>query len=208
MQTATARIGVSAARSSLGRWRVVDIIVASVIGVAAGLIFWGWGLAYNPIGTPLEAALPGLQGLVNGGWLFAGVLGALVIRKPGAALYTELVAAIVSALIGTQWGPWTLVSGLTQGIGAEIVFALFLYSSYRLGVALLAGVGAAVALSITDLIVSYPGSDTPFIIIYTVTSIISGVVIAGLLSWLAMRGIARTGALSRFASGRESAVRV
>ncbi|MEA9986183.1 ECF transporter S component [Subtercola sp. RTI3] len=208
MQTTTATIGVSAARSSLGRWRVVDIIVASVIGVAAGLIFWAWGLAYNPIGTPLEAALPGLQGLVNGGWLFAGVLGALVIRKPGAALYTELVAAIVSALIGTQWGPWTLVSGLTQGIGAEIVFALFLYSSYRLGVALLAGVGAAVALSITDLIVSYPGSDTPFIIIYTVTSIISGVVIAGLLSWLAMRGIARTGALSRFASGRESAVRV
>ncbi|RFA14585.1 hypothetical protein B7R21_05965 [Subtercola boreus] len=186
------------------RWRVVDIIVASVIGVAAGLIFWAWGLAYNPVTTPLSAALPGLQGLFNGGWLFAGVLGGLIIRKPGAALYTELVAAIVSALIGTQWGITTLVSGAIQGIGAEIVFALFLYSSYRIWVALLAGVGAGIALSITDLTLSYPGSDTPFILTYSATSIVSGIVLAGLLSWLAMRGIAATGALNRFAAGRET----
>ena len=210
MQTTTANLRSSSAgtpgSASAGRfrWRVVDIIVASVIGVAAGLIFWAWGLAYNPVTTPLSAALPGLQGLFNGGWLFAGVLGGLIIRKPGAALYTELVAAVVSALIGTQWGFTTLISGAVQGLGAEVVFALFLYSSYRIWVALLAGVGAGIALSITDLTLSYPGSDTPFILIYSATSILSGIVLAGLLSWLAMRGIAATGALNRFAAGRSS----
>ncbi|RFA22091.1 ECF transporter S component [Subtercola boreus] len=210
MHATTTQLGRSTSSSSGSptggrfQWRVVDIITASVIGVAAGLIFWAWGLAYNPVTTPLSAALPGLQGLFNGGWLFAGVLGGLIIRKPGAALYTELVAAVVSALIGTQWGITTLVSGAVQGIGAEIVFALFLYSSYRLWVALLAGVGAGIALSITDLTLSYPGSDTPFILLYSLTSIVSGIVLAGLLSWLAMRGIARTGALSRFAAGREA----
>ncbi|MFX6269949.1 ECF transporter S component, partial [Acinetobacter baumannii] len=73
------------------RWRVVDIVVASVIGVAAGVVFWAWGQAWTPLSTAL-AFLPGLEGLLAGGWLFAGVLGGLVIRKPGAALYAEVVA--------------------------------------------------------------------------------------------------------------------
>ena len=39
-----------------------------------------------------------------GVWLMPAVLGALVIRKRGAAIYTELVAATVSALLGVSWG--------------------------------------------------------------------------------------------------------
>lgn len=185
------------------RWRVVDIVVASVIGVAAGVIFWAWGLAWNVLSLPL-AVVPGLAALLGGGWLFAAVLGALVVRKPGAALYTELLAAVVSMLIGSQWGWLTLLSGLVQGIGAEVVFALFLYTNWRLGVALLAGAGAGVALAVNDLIVSYPTTDGLFKTVYFVCSVISGVLVAGLLSWLAMRGLARSGALSRFASGREN----
>ena len=108
------------------RWRVVDIVVASVLAVAAGLVFVLWNIASNPLGAPLGALLPGLQALLGGGWLFAGVLTALVIRKPGAALYGELVAATVSALVGNQWGVLTLESGLVQGLAAELVFALSL----------------------------------------------------------------------------------
>ena len=103
------------------RWRVVDIVVASVIGVAAGLIFLLWNIAYRGPDAILEPLLPGLQGLLDGPWLFAGVLGALIIRKPGAAVYTELGAAAVSALtlIGNTWGAFlTLEAGLVQGIGA------------------------------------------------------------------------------------------
>ena len=199
---------VAPSRTGRFRWRVVDIVVASVIGVAAGLVFWVWGQAYSPISVPFEAALPGLQALLGGGWLFAGVLGALVIRKPGAALFTELVAAAVSALVGTQWGPLTLLSGLVQGLGAEIVFAVFLYANYRAYVAVLAGMGAGLALAINDLINWYPGATTEFAVIYTVSSLVSGALLAGVLSWLAMRGLAKTGALSRFASGRDVSARV
>lgn len=199
---------VASSRTGRFRWRVVDIVVASVIGVAAGLVFWVWGQAYSPISVPFEAALPGLQALLGGGWLFAGVLGALVIRKPGAALFTELVAAAVSALVGTQWGPLTLLSGLVQGLGAEIVFAVFLYANYRAYVAVLAGMGAGLALAVNDLINWYPGATTEFAVIYTVSSLVSGALLAGVLSWLAMRGLAKTGALSRFASGRDVSARV
>ncbi|CDP88487.1 MULTISPECIES: ECF transporter S component [Mycolicibacterium] len=185
-------------------WRVVDIVVASVLATAAGLVFVVWNIASNPISAPLTAVLPGLQALLAGGWLFAGVLTALVIRKPGAALYGELVAATVSALVGNQWGVLTLESGLVQGIGAELVFAAFLYRRWGLPVALLAGAVAGLALAINDLILWYPGSANTFAAIYTVSAIVSGTLVAGLLSWFAVRGLAKTGALSRFASGRMS----
>ncbi|MEV8253650.1 ECF transporter S component [Rhodoglobus sp. NPDC076762] len=190
------------------QWRVIDIVVASVIGVASGLIFVVWNVASSPAMAPFAALLPGLQAIGGGFWLFAGVLTALVIRKPGAAIYGEVVAASVSALIGNQWGILTLVSGITQGVGAEIVFAAFLYANWRASGAILAGAGAGLAMAITDLLLWYPGSALPFIIIYTIAAVVGGMIIAGLLSWLATRGLAATGALNRFGAGREIAKRV
>lgn len=188
------------------RWRVVDIVVASVIGVASGLIFLAWNVAHEPL-SGLFTFLPGLSALLGGGWLFAGVLTALVVRKPGAAIYGELLAATVSALVGNQWGALTLVSGLVQGLGAELVFAAFVYTNWRLSGAVLAGMGAGLAMAITDLTLWYPGAAITFVTVYTVSAIVSGAVLAGLLSWLAVRGLARTGALNRFAAGRDATVR-
>ncbi|UAJ81191.1 ECF transporter S component [Leifsonia sp. ZF2019] len=204
-----ATITPSATRSArVLRWRVVDIVVASVVAVAAGVVFWVWGQVQNPISGPVSAVLPGFQGLLNGPWLFAGVLTALIVRKPGAALYGELVAAIVSALIGTQWGFATLLSGLVQGLGAEIVFAILLYANWKLVPAILAGAGAGLAESVLDLLYWYPGAKPEFAIVYTITTTLSGALVAGLLSWLLVRALARTGALSRFAAGREVTGRV
>jgi energy-coupling factor transport system substrate-specific component len=156
----------------------------------------------------VTALLPGFQGILNGPWLFAGVLVALIVRKPGAALYGEILAAVVSMLIGTQWGFATLLSGVVQGLGAEIVFALFLYRSWSLGTALLAGAGTGLAESILDLLYSYPGAKPEFAIVYTITTTVSGVIVAGLGSWLLVKALARTGALNRFAAGREVTGRV
>jgi energy-coupling factor transport system substrate-specific component len=190
------------------RWRVVDIVVASAIGVAAGLVFFAWNLIYSPLTAPLEAALPGLQALMYGVWLFAGVLGGLIIRKPGAAVFVEIVAATVSALLGAQWAFLTLEAGLVQGLGAELIFLLFFYSNWRAFVAVLAGAASGLAMAINDLILWYPGASVEFALIYGVSAIISGGVIAGLGSWLLARGLARTGALNRFAAGRETTARV
>ena len=189
------------------QWRVVDIVVASVIGVASGVIFWAWGLAWNALSLPL-AFLPGLSGLLTGGWLFAGVLGALIVRKPGAAFFTEVVAAFVSMVIGTQWGWGTMVSGVIQGLGIELVFAIFLYTNWRLYVAIIAGAAGGAALGINENLVYYAANDSTFKAIYLASAITSGVILAGLLSWLAVRGLAATGALSRFAAGREQTQRV
>ena len=54
---------VAAGRPSL-RWRVVDIAVASVIGVASALIFWLVSLIYSlGVGDLIGLVMPGFQGI-------------------------------------------------------------------------------------------------------------------------------------------------
>jgi energy-coupling factor transport system substrate-specific component len=199
--------GAASAPARIGSWRVVDIVVASVLGVAAGVIFWAWGLAWETVSSPVKALLPGVQASLAAVWLFAGVLGGLVIRKPGAAVYTSTLAAVVSALVGTQWGGFlTIEAGLVQVLGAELVFLLFLYRRWTLPVAILAGAAAGLGMAVNDLLLWYPGAATEFIVIYTISAVVGGAVIAGELSWFAVRGLAATGALSRFASGRQARI--
>jgi energy-coupling factor transport system permease protein len=186
------------------RWRVVDIVVAAVLAVACGVAFWAWDTGSVVPSAALHALAPGLEGLVGGVWLLAAVLVALVVRKPGAALFAEIVAATVEAILGSTWGANDLLYGLIQGLGAEVIFAIFLYSSWSLVTAMLAGAAAGVCLTVLDIVLYYPAAGPTFDVIYAVTSIISGAVIAGLLSWLLVRALARTGVLSRFAAGRTS----
>ncbi|GGA76454.1 ABC transporter permease [Pseudoclavibacter endophyticus] len=195
--------GTAHAAAPRRRWRTVDIVVAAVLAVACGLLFWLWGQLYRGVGAPVEAILPGFQGILGGPWFIGGVLAGLIIRKPGAAFFVEVVAASVSALVGTEWGALTLVSGIVQGLGAELAFAAFRYRRFTLPVAMLAGAGAGVAAAITDNIVWYVGAGPAFMAIYSVSVITSGALLAGIVSWLLFRAIAATGALRRFASGRE-----
>lgn len=190
-------------RTARRSWRVVDIVVAAVVAVACGVIFWAWNLAYAGV-SGLFVAFPPSSGLVAGMWLFPAVLGGLLIRKPGAALFTEVVAAAVSALLGSQFGLTVLASGLVQGLGAEIVLLLFLYRRFTLPVALLAGLLTGILGGINDALIFnwFPEYTVEWKLIYVAFMAVSGVVIAGLLSWLATRGLAATGALSALASRR------
>jgi len=189
------------------RWRVVDIVVASVIGVAAGVLFWLWGLAWPGLDSVLSFT-PGLSGLLAGGWLFAGVLGGLIIRKPGAALYTEVVAAVVSMALGTQWAFLTFVWGLVQGAAAELGFAILLYANWRLLGALTSGALAGIAVGLLDTnFSSVAALSFEARVVYFVSAVVSGIVIAGLLSWVIAKALAATGALDRFAAGREARAR-
>jgi len=182
---------------------VVDIVVASVLAVAIGVVFKLWEFGYEPISAVAALVLPGTQALFGGVWLLAGPVVAIIVRKPGAALYAEMVAASVEALLGTQWGWLTLEAGLVQGLGAEIVLALFLYKVYRLPVVVLAGAVAGLALGLNDTFLWYAGLDVAFKVVYVVSAIVSGAVIAGLGSWFIVRALAATGVLSSFAAGRE-----
>jgi len=184
-------------------WRVVDIVVASAIAIVCGVIFWGWNIGYEVPGGALEAVVPGLSGLLAGPWLLAAVLGGIVIRKPGAALYVEVVAATFSMLIGAKWGVDTLLSGILQGLGAELVFAIFLYRRFGILVSMLAGAAAAALEIPHQLIVWYADATIEWKLLYSAGMLVSGAIVAGVGGWAIARGLAATGALRRFAAGRE-----
>src|SRR5262245_19444260 len=189
---------------TLTRWRTVDIVVASVLGVAFGVVFWAWGLLWS---GPADAIpLPG-RAFMYGVWLVPAVLGGLIIRKPGAAVYTETVAATVSLAIGTAWGWSIFVQGINEGLGAELAFALLAYRSFGWLTASLAGLLAGLAASLFDIVVWYPASagysTSAMRIPYMLITAASSLVVAGWGGYLLTRALAQTGALDRFPSGRE-----
>jgi len=184
-------------------WRVVDIVVAALIAVAGGIIFWAWDQGANLISAPLNALYPPLSGLYAGGWMIPAVLGMLIVRKPGAAIFCETVAATSELVMGSQYGTTVLISGVLQGLGAELVFAALVYKKFNLPASLLAGAGAGLFCGLNDSFlpwgwnIAYSGGDK---LVYIIFTAVSGAVIAGALSWLATRGLAKTGVLSSFAS--------
>src|SRR6476469_6915382 len=111
------------------RWRTVDIVVTAVLGVAFGVVFWAWNLLWAATGTAFSA-FPPAQALLYGVWLMPAVLAPLVVRKPGAGLFAELIAAVVSALLGSAWGSIVLLYGLLQGAAGEAGYAAFRYRRF------------------------------------------------------------------------------
>jgi len=182
-------------------WRTVDIVVAAAIAISFGVVFWAWNQVWAAAG-PAFAAIPPAQNILYGVWLVPAVLAGLIIRKPGAALFTELVAATVSAILGSQWGLDTLLSGAIQGAAAEFVFGAMLYSRWSLGVAIAAAAAAAVGEWLHDMPVYYATLDLGQQLVIGVFMLLSAVIIAGIGSWYLVRSLVQTGVLAQFASGR------
>ena len=136
-------------------------------------------------------------------WLLAGVVAMLVVRRPGAAVFAELVAATVEMGLGNSWGATTFVSGLIEGLGVEVVFAIFLYRRFGPVVAGLGGAAAAVAEAVFEWSVYYSDYSFGWKLAYAGLFALSGVVIAGIGGWLVTRALAETGALGAFPPGQE-----
>ncbi|WP_433533602.1 ECF transporter S component [Micromonospora sp. CA-263727] len=188
------------------RWRTIDIVVASVIAVTFGVIFWAWGFLWAAT-EGVFAFFPPAQSVIYGVWLVPGALGGLVIRKPGAAFYCEFLAAFVSVLLGSQWGTVAILQGAVQGLGAELGFAAFRYRSFRPPAALLSGLLAGLAAAIFDQARYYVTLDlwSARVPIFVLT-VLSATVIAGAGAYALTNALARTGVLDRFPAGRDRAL--
>lgn len=195
---------VQLASRPLLKFRTVDLVSAAMLGVAFGVVFWAWTAFYQVASPGVESLARPLTGLFGGTWLLAGVVAGLLIRRPGAALIAEVLAAAVSALLGSSWGWTVLVSGVLQGLGVEIVLALFLWRSFGPLVAMAAGALAATLETVLfEWWVWYADFSWLWKLVYLGAFVTSGAVIAGLGGLAIVRLLARSGAVNAMPAGQE-----
>ena len=182
-------------------WRVVDSVVAAVLAAVCAVVFWAWANLLYPVATTAAVAYPPATGLIGGGWLIAGTLGALVIRKPGAAVFCELLAAVLEGFLGTLFGWTVVISGLVQCAAVEIVFLLTRYRKFGLAVAAAGGAMAGLFMGVSENIMYNFEWALDQQVVYASLTTLSGAIIAGVLMWLVTRALQKTGVLNGLASG-------
>ena len=116
----------------VARWHIREIISVSLIAVLLGCIFtlsdWLYTFVYGLLS--LVGIGPFVGEILFGLWCMGGSLAFMVVRLPGAALYGEIVGALVESAFGGQFGVVALVAGFFQGIGSELGFACYRYRRF------------------------------------------------------------------------------
>jgi energy-coupling factor transport system substrate-specific component len=170
--------------------KLTDILVTVVIAVLFAVVYRVWG----PVSDVVKLA--GLQAdqLVYGMWFIAATVAFLLIRKPGVALLAEAAAASGELIMGSQYGIEVLTYGILQGLGAELVFALFAYRRATLGAACLASVGAAAGSIIMDLFKGYMADlQTWNLVLYVVFRFAGAVFFTGICAYYLVKALEAAG---------------
>ncbi len=178
-------------------WRTRDIVVTAIIGVTFGVVFWVWNLAWAAV-DPAFAVVPAAKDLLYAVWLVPAVLAPYIVRKPGAAVFAEVVAAGLSAVLGSQWGVDALISGVVQGLGAEVVFAVTAYRLWTFPVLAVAAIGSAAAAWLHDWALYYSDVSLEVQLVRGLMMAISAVVIVAGGSVVLVRALRQAGVLEGF----------
>lgn len=184
-------------------WNTLDIVMVAIIGVIFSILYW----AYNQLFAflwPFISGIPPVVQIFVGFWFIAGIVAGYVIQKPGAAFLGEVIAALVSMLLGSMWGVWIIVSGLVQGAATEGIFAAYRYKKFNYLTVCLAGIFTALISfffpeAITEGFLDYRIS---IIIAMLVVRIISGAILGGALGKVISDAVAKTGILRNFKLGK------
>lgn len=188
------------------RWTTWESILAAVLAGVIGILFWAWGLGWELLDF-IKVGIPGygyaVRDLFYGFWFLAAVLVPYIIRRPGAAVGAEVIAAIISALLGSQWGLTVLISGLVQGGLAEVVFAMRSYRHYDLVTLMIAAAAAAFGSWVVDYAFWYNTLELHILILMLIARVISAAVLSGLLGKVIGDALAATGVLDNTALGRQ-----
>jgi energy-coupling factor transport system permease protein len=135
--------------------------------------------------------------VVMGFWFIVSIIAAAIIRKPGAALFSEVLAAVVQVMLGSPAGLLLLLTGLVQGAGAEAVFAATRWRKYTLPVLMAAGVGAAVfSFVYTWIRFDYGALAPALLLVMFALRCASGALLGGLLGHVIVEALYKTGVLS------------
>ena len=182
-------------------WTLRDTLVIAVLGGVFAVFYIGWVqiwlIAQAIFGTVT-------MDVVMGFWFIVSIVAAAIIRKPGVAFASEVLAAGVEILLGSPSGLLLLVSGAVQGAGAELVFGMTRWRNFSLPVLMAAGVGPAIfSFAYTWIRFDYGALQPTLLIAMFLLRCLSGALLGGLLGYVVVEALYKTGALAGLAIDHE-----
>ncbi|MDX2102196.1 MAG: thiamine permease [Alphaproteobacteria bacterium] len=179
-------------------WTLRETMIVAALGAAFAVICVGWLQLYL-LALPLAGNV--VTNLMFGVWFLPALLAAYAIRKPGVALVTEVLAAVLQLFLGNPSGLILFLTGLVQGAGVEVVLAATRYRRWGIGVLLAAGAGAAVFSFLYNWVRFSWGATLSMETLSAifVLRVISGMVLCGLGAKLLGDALWRTGVFAGLA---------
>ena len=186
-------------KGGLAGWSTRDLLVTAAIGIVFGPVIAG---ALN-LSIFLMAALTPLAAypLVWPIFVLAAVMAPYIIRKPGAAVISELVTGLIMVPF-TPYGFATLVGRLIEGVAYESPFLVTRYRRWG-WISMMLSPALAVMPMFTMVMFSMGGFNLEpgMIVLLYAGSLVAGA-IGGALAKALADAVAKTGVLNSFAIGQ------
>ncbi|MFD1206350.1 ECF transporter S component [Sporosarcina contaminans] len=184
----------------LKSWKLKEVVLMSLFSVVFGIVY----LLFLHAGNIWAGFIgPIAYEWIFGIWFIVSIICMYIIRKPGAAVISETIAAAIEVLLGNAVGPRLILSGVIQGLGAEAAFAVTRYKRFDLWVLMLAGAGSAIFSFVYGYFLGgFSVFSTGYVLLMFGLRIVSGAVIAGVGGKAIADGLLATGSLRGYAIAR------
>lgn len=185
------------------RWHLKDLVLVVVLGVVFGFVYWAVVLAWKALSIAMGVAGDLAQHVLFGLWLVVAPLAAAIVRRPGAGILAELIAAVVEVVfLGSPVGPLLLLAGFLQGLGSELPFLITRFRSFGWFTFALSGLlGAGLVFFWSGIRFGWYGQTIFFGRLGL--QAVSGIILGGLLAKLLVDLLAKTGVVDNYAIGRD-----
>ncbi|TVR86205.1 MAG: thiamine permease [Spirochaetaceae bacterium] len=178
-------------------WTMRETVTLAIIGVVFAFLYLGWvqvWLVLQSVAGPLA------MDVLMGFWFSGSIFAAWLIRKPFVAFSTAMLTVFVQILAGNPSGAILLLTGLVQGAGSEVPFALTRYKRYSYPVLMASGACTSVFSFIyTWFRFSYWELAGGLVLTMFIIRVVSGVVLGGVLGRVLAGAVHRTGVTSGLA---------
>ncbi len=187
-------------------WETRDAVLMAVLGVLFAAVYLGvfyLGMGLSGLLSAWGLGSFGFE-VIYGIWFMAATCAMYIIRRPGAALVTELLAAGIELLMGNSGGLVVLLTGLIQGLGCELGFAVFRYRRFSLLSMAVSGVFAALFIFVFELFYLQYYLIAPWLLAaQLLVRCLSAIAFSGVVTKKACDMLARAGVLKDYAIARD-----
>ncbi len=186
------------------KWALKDVIMVGITAIIFGVIYLGavhLGVYLGVLLTPVGLAVLANE-FIFGVWFMAAAFAGYVIQRPGAALITEMIAALLEVFMGNFYGPIVFVSGFVQGIGTEVGFMSNGYRRAGWPQLIIGAVGATITSFIWGIVrSSFSGLQWQLLLSIFVIRLLSALLFSAVIVKVVCDRLAKMGVLNSYPLG-------